>query len=141
MLSFLHTAAIAVWQAFIGFDPVPESISVEGTLLFLAKLDVRIASVTALLFKKEFRGGRRKRTYTDLRGFHPHGQKTAHRSYWSVCTVLPPGRRRSRLKASPSKLAKASFYHSPFRIKISNTTFGLEFLFGNTSRPVQTSRS
>lgn len=65
-MAFLrHNAGLAVYQAFIGFNPASDSTPVKGTLLSFSRLDVLLASVTELLIEKESGGGRRQKEYTD----------------------------------------------------------------------------
>lgn len=60
---FWRNALIAAYQAFIGFDPVSDSTSVKETIVFLVRIDARIASGTEHLVKKNLTGVEEE--YTD----------------------------------------------------------------------------
>lgn len=73
MIIFRHDAGPAVYQAFIGFNPLSEANTpVDVTVLALARLDAWIASVVELLAETDSRGGRRQKDYADTFGKFLH---------------------------------------------------------------------
>lgn len=56
---FYHSAGPAVYRAFIGSDSASSLIIVQATVLALATVEARIASVTELLVETESRRVRR----------------------------------------------------------------------------------
>lgn len=63
--SLCQSADLVVCKAFLGFEPVPNSIVVGGKVLLLATIEIWIASVIEFLVEKECSRGRRQNGYTE----------------------------------------------------------------------------